>query len=50
MHNPSIDFSLCNIYFMFIIVHLRIGVQWNLVALWTPLQVILFTPTKAIEP
>jgi hypothetical protein len=49
MNDPSIGFLLCNLYFMFMIVHLRIGVQWNLVALWTPLQVTLFTPMKAIE-
>jgi hypothetical protein len=23
---------------MFMVVHLSIGVQWNLVALWTPLE------------
>jgi hypothetical protein len=34
---------------MVVIVHLRIGIQWNLVALWTPLQVTLFTPMKAID-
>jgi hypothetical protein len=49
MHDPSVGFSLCNLYFMFMIVHLHIGVQWNLVALRTPLQVTLFTPMKAIE-
>jgi hypothetical protein len=32
MHNPSID-SLYNIYFMYMTVHLRSGVGWNLVAL-----------------
>jgi hypothetical protein len=32
MHNPSID-SLYNTYFMYIIVHLRSGVGWNLAAL-----------------
>jgi hypothetical protein len=32
MHNPSIG-SLYNIYFMYIIVHLRVGVGWNLAAL-----------------
>jgi hypothetical protein len=33
LHNPSHRVSLYNIYFMFMIVHLRVGVQWNLVAL-----------------
>jgi hypothetical protein len=28
MHNPSIG-SIYNIYFMYIIVHLRAGVGWN---------------------
>jgi hypothetical protein len=32
MHNPSIS-SLYNIYFMYMIVHLRSGVGWNLAAL-----------------
>jgi hypothetical protein len=32
MHNPSIG-SLYNIYFMYMIVHLRAGVGWNLAAL-----------------
>jgi hypothetical protein len=32
MHNPSIC-SLYNIYFMYMIVHLRSGVGWNLAAL-----------------
>jgi hypothetical protein len=39
MDDPSIGFFLlCNLYFMFMVVHLSIGVQWNLVALWTPLE------------
>jgi hypothetical protein len=49
LHNPSHRVSLYNLYFVFIIVHLRVGVQWNLVVLRTPLQVTLFTSTKAIE-
>jgi hypothetical protein len=32
MHNPSIG-SLYNIYFMYMIMHLRAGVRWNLAAL-----------------
>jgi hypothetical protein len=44
MHDPSIDFSLCNLYFMLMIVHLSIGVQWNLVTLQTPLQEYLVYP------
>jgi hypothetical protein len=34
-----IGLSLYNIYFIFMIVHLCVGVLWNLVALQTPLQV-----------
>jgi hypothetical protein len=49
LHNPSHRVSLYNLYFISIIVHLDIGVQWNLVALRTPLQVILVTPMKAIK-
>jgi hypothetical protein len=37
MHTPHMV-SLYNICFMFMIVHLRVGVLWKLVALWTPLQ------------
>jgi hypothetical protein len=32
MHNPFIG-SLYNTYFMYMIVHLRLGVGWNLAAL-----------------
>jgi hypothetical protein len=32
MHNPSIG-PLYNIYIMYMIMHLRIGVGWNLAAL-----------------
>jgi hypothetical protein len=32
MHNPSIG-SLYNIYFMYLIMHLRSGAGWNLAAL-----------------
>jgi hypothetical protein len=48
-HTPFICFSLYNLYFMFMIVHLRVGVLWNLVALWTPLQVTLFTHLKDVS-
>jgi hypothetical protein len=47
-HNPSIDFSHYNIYFMFMIVHLCIGVLCNLVALGTPLQEYLVYPYERI--
>jgi hypothetical protein len=43
LHNPSHRVLLYNLYFMLMLMHLRIGVQWNLVALRTPLQVTLFT-------
>ena len=48
MHNPCLGFSLYNIYFMFMIVHLRVGVLWNLVALGTPLQEYLVYPYERI--
>jgi hypothetical protein len=32
MHNPSVG-SLYNIYFMYMTLHLRVGVGWNLTAL-----------------
>jgi hypothetical protein len=45
MHNPSIG-SLSNIYFMYMIVHLRLGVGWNLAALGLfPLHEYLVYPT-----
>ena len=48
MHTPCLGFSLYNIYFMFMIVHLRVGVLWNLVALGTPLQEYLIYPYERI--
>jgi hypothetical protein len=42
--NPSHRFLLYNIYFMFMIVYLRVGVLWKLVALRTLLQVYLVYP------
>jgi hypothetical protein len=44
IHTPSHRVSLYNIYFVFMIVHLRVGVWWKLVALWTPLQEYLVYP------
>jgi hypothetical protein len=47
-----ISLSFYNIYFMFMIVHLCVGILWKLVALWTPpppLQEYLVYPTKEIE-
>jgi hypothetical protein len=44
MHDPFIGFLICNLYFVFMIVHLSIGVLWNLVALLTPLQEYLVYP------
>jgi hypothetical protein len=44
MHNTSLGFLLYNLYFMFMIVHLCVGVLWNLVALGTPLQEYLVYP------
>jgi hypothetical protein len=49
MHNPSIG-SLYNIYFMYIIVHLRSGVGWNLAALGLfPLHEYLVYPHDGLE-
>jgi hypothetical protein len=48
MHDPFIRFSLYNLDFMFMIVHLHVGVLWNLVALRHPYKNTLFTPMKRI--
>jgi hypothetical protein len=49
MHNPFIG-SLYNIYFMYMIVHLRSGVGWNLVALRLfPLHEYLVYPHDGVE-
>jgi hypothetical protein len=46
MHNTSIC-SLCNIYFMYMIVHLCTGVGWNLAALGLfPLHEYLVYPPR----
>jgi hypothetical protein len=44
-----IGLSLYNIYFMLMIVHLCVGVLWNLVALQTPLQEYLAYPYEEIK-
>jgi hypothetical protein len=44
MHTTSHRVSLYNIYFIFMIVHLRVGVWWKLVALQTPLLEYLAYP------
>jgi hypothetical protein len=33
MHDHFIGLPIYNLYFMFMIVHLHVGVRWNLVAL-----------------
>jgi hypothetical protein len=38
MHDPSIGLSLYNFYIMFMTMHLRVGVHWNLDAFRSPLQ------------
>jgi hypothetical protein len=43
MHTPH-RVSLYNIYFMFMIVYLCVGVWWKLIALPTPLQEYLVYP------
>jgi hypothetical protein len=49
MHNPCIGFTY-NIYFMYMIAHLRTGVGWNLVALGLfPLQRYLVYPMMDLE-
>jgi hypothetical protein len=49
MHNPSIG-SLYNIYFMYMIVHLRLGVGWNLATLGSfPLHEYLVYPLDGVE-
>jgi hypothetical protein len=49
MHNPSIG-SLYNTYFMYMIVHLRSGVGWNLAALGLfPLHEYLVYPHDGLE-
>jgi hypothetical protein len=49
MYNPSIC-SLYNIYFMYMIVHLRSGVGWNLAALGLfPLHEYLAYPHDGLE-
>jgi hypothetical protein len=49
MHNPSIG-SLYNTYFMYMIVHLRLGVGWNLAALGLfPLHEYLVYPHDGLE-
>jgi hypothetical protein len=49
LHNPSIG-SLYNIYFMYMIVHLRSGVGWNLAALGLfPLHEYLVYPHDGLE-
>jgi hypothetical protein len=49
MQNPSID-SLYNTYFMYMIVHLRSGVGWNLAALGLfPLHEYLVYPHDGLE-
>jgi hypothetical protein len=49
MNNPSHRVSLYNIYFMFMIVHLHVGVWWKLVALRTPLQEYVVYPAMDLE-
>jgi hypothetical protein len=41
LHNTSPRSSLYNIYYYAMVVHLHIGVIWNLVALWKSFQVTL---------
>jgi hypothetical protein len=49
MHNLSIG-SLYNIYFMYMIVHLRSGVGWNLAALGLfPLHEYVVYPHDGVE-
>jgi hypothetical protein len=48
MHNTCIDL-LYNIYFIYMVVHLRIGVWWKPVALWLPLTRIPCLPYDGLE-
>jgi hypothetical protein len=49
LHIPLYMVSLYNFYFMFLGVHLHIGVLWNLVALQTPLTSHLVFPYERID-
>jgi hypothetical protein len=49
MHYPSIGLSLYNIYFILMIVHLRVGVLWNLITLRIPLQEYLVYPYERLD-